>query len=136
MYTGPPVVSRGAYTTSKADSRELLDSLLGGSALNYVGHRACVRKANQSARQTKMSVETAEVFMPQEKAGLQEKNCLHRAMRNGAWLSSVPHCLNVTELSQKEFRDNLRLRYGFIPQEIPATYDGCGKKLLIEHALS
>ena len=38
-----------AYSTSKAASRELVDSLLGGSVLNYVGHRACVRKAIQTA---------------------------------------------------------------------------------------
>ena len=29
-----------AYNTSNAASRELVDSLLGGSVLNYVGHRA------------------------------------------------------------------------------------------------
>ena len=40
------------------------------------------------------------------------------------------------ELSWEEFRDNLRLRYGLMPQDIPATCDGCGKKFLIEHALS
>ena len=35
------------YNTSKEAIRELVDSLLGGSVLNYVGHRACVRKASQ-----------------------------------------------------------------------------------------
>ena len=57
-------------------------------------------------------------------------------MRNGAWLSAVPHLLNGTELSWEEFRDNLRLRYGLMAEDIPATCDGCGKKFLIEHALS
>ena len=46
------------------------------------------------------------------------------------------HCLNGTEFSQEEFRDHLRLRYGMMPQDIPATCNGCGKKFLIEHALS
>ena len=32
--------AESAYNTSKAASRELVDSLLGGSVLNYVGHRA------------------------------------------------------------------------------------------------
>ena len=31
-----------AYNISKADNGELVDSLLGGSALKYIGHRACV----------------------------------------------------------------------------------------------
>ena len=48
----------------------------------------------------------------------------------------MPHRLNGTELSQEEFQDNLRLIYGLMPQDIPVTYDGCGKKLLIDHALS
>ena len=56
--------------------------------------------------------------------------------RNGAWLSAVPHRLNGTELSREEFRDNLRLRYGLMLQDIPATCNGCGKKFLIEHSLS
>ena len=55
---------------------------------------------------------------------------------HGEWLSAVPHRLNGTELSWEEFRDNIRLRYGLIPQDIPATCDGCGKKLSINHALS
>ena len=66
----------------------------------------------------------------------QERNRLHRATRNGAWLSAVPHRLNGTEFSWNKFRDNLRLRYGMIPQDIPETCGGCGKKFLIEHALS
>ena len=61
-------------------------------------------------------------------AGGQEKNRIHRTTRNGAWLSAVHHRLNGMELSREEFRDNLRLRYGMMPQDIPATCDGCGKK--------
>ena len=45
-------------------------------------------------------------------------------------------CLNDTELSREEFRDNLRRRYGLMPQDIPATCNGCGKKFSIERALS
>ena len=78
----------------------------------------------------------SELFELQEQAGRQEKNRLHRETRNGAWLSAVPHRLNGTELSREEFRDNLCLRYGLMPQDIPATCDGCGKKFSIEHALS
>ena len=58
----PRLSAESAYNTSKAASRELVDSLIGGSVLNYVGHRECVRKASQSARQTKMSVELAKIF--------------------------------------------------------------------------
>ena len=125
-----------AYNTSKAASGELLDSLLGGYALNYVGHRAWVCKASLVARLAKMHVKLGELDRRKELAGFQERKRLHREMVNGEWLSSIPHRLNGTELSREEFWDNLCLRYGLMPQDIPATCDGCGKKFLIEHALS
>ena len=39
-----------AYNTSKVSSGELVDSLLGGTALNCVGYREFVRKASAGAR--------------------------------------------------------------------------------------
>ena len=39
-----------AYNTYKASSKELIGSLLGGNALKYLGHRACVRRASTGAR--------------------------------------------------------------------------------------
>ena len=39
-------------------------------------------------------------------------------------------------MSWEEFLDNLCLRYGLIPQDIPATCDGCGNKFSVDHALS
>ena len=38
------------YNTSKAASGELVGSLLGGTALNYIGHRACIHGASAGAR--------------------------------------------------------------------------------------
>ena len=55
---------------------------------------------------------------------------------NGAWLSAVPNRLNGKELSQEEFRDNFRLKYEMMPQEIHATCNGCRKRFFIKHALS
>ena len=60
----PRMSEECAYNTSKAASRELLDSLLGGSVLNYVGHRACVRKARQSERLSKRIVEAGAGILP------------------------------------------------------------------------
>ena len=132
----PRLSVESAYSTSKAASGELVDSLLGGSALNYVGHRASIRKARLAARCAKMHVELGDLARRKDLAGGQDSNRLHRATRNGLWLSAVPHRLNGTELSREEFQYNLCLRYGLILQDIPATCDGCGKKFLIEHALS
>ena len=58
----------------------------------------------------------------------QYRQRLNRVMRNGVCISAIPHRLKGTELSQEEFRDNFCLRYGMMPQDIPATCNGCGKK--------
>ena len=117
-------------------SGELVDSLLEDTALNYVGHRACIRGTSAGARRERKKVEMADLGIQKDLAGSQEGNRIHRATRNGTWISTLPHRLNGTELSQEEFQDNLRLRYGLMPQDISATCDGCGKRFLIEHTLS
>ena len=83
-----------------------------------------------------MHVELGELARQKELAGGQERNRLHRATRNGVWISYVPHRLNSTDLSREEFRDNLCLRYRLVPQDIPTTCNGCGKRFLIEPSLS
>ena len=56
------------YNTSKADSRELVDSLLGVTALNYVGHRVCVHGASSGERIERKHVEMAELDRRKELA--------------------------------------------------------------------
>ena len=46
----PQLSSESAYNTSKASSGEMIDYLLGGTALSYVGHRSYVLGANVGAR--------------------------------------------------------------------------------------
>ena len=116
-----------AYNTFKAVSGELVYSLLGGSDLNYIVHRVFVRGASAAARIERKHVYSAELARQKELAGGQERNRLHVATRDGAWLSAVPHRLNGTKLSREELWDNICLVYGLIPQDIPATYHGCGK---------
>ena len=132
----PRFSEESAYNTSKVYSGELVDSLLGGTALNYVVHRECVRRASLAARRENMHVKLGDLDRQKELAGVQDSNCIHRATRNGAWLSAIPHHLNGTVLSQEELRDNICLRYGLMPQDIPATCDGCGNRFSIEHAQS
>ena len=86
----PQLSEDSAYNTYKADSGELVDSLLGGSALNYVGHRACVRKASQSSRLSKSIVELSEIFKWQEQAGGQEKTASIGKRRTGHGLALYP----------------------------------------------
>ena len=61
-----------------------------------------------------MHVELGEQASQKELAGGQERNRLHRATRNGKWLSAVTHLLNGTEMSQEEFQENLCISSGLV----------------------
>ena len=63
VLTPDPLLSaERAYNTAKVASGELVDSLLGGSTLNYIGHKECVRKTSLAARRAKMHVELGELY--------------------------------------------------------------------------
>ena len=67
---GPRMSEDSTYNTSKADSGELVVSLLGGITLNYVGNRACVRRASASASKERKHVEMAELSRKKELVGV------------------------------------------------------------------
>ena len=69
----PWMSAESAYNTSNVAIRELVDSLLGGSVLNYVGHMACVHKTSQTLRLSKRIVELSKIYKRQEQAGGQEE---------------------------------------------------------------
>ena len=79
----PRLSADSAYITSKTAIRELVGSLLIGSALNCIGHRACIRGASAGASRENMHVELADMARRKELAGFQERNRLHRATMNG-----------------------------------------------------
>ena len=114
----------------------MLDSLLGGTNLNYVGHRAYICREIMGTRKERKHVDMAELARQNELSGGQEIYRLHRAPGNGARFSAVTHKNTGTELSQEELRDNICLRYWLMPQDIPATCDDCVKSFLMENALS
>ena len=121
----PRSSSESAYNTSKVTRGELVGSILGNiTDLKYVGHRYCVRGASAGARKEQQHVEMADLDRQKELAGGQEKNCLYRATRNGAWLSAITHQLNVTYMSWEEFWGNLCLRYGMMFKDIIVTCNG------------
>ena len=88
------------------------------------------------ARKDRKHVQMAALARQKDNSGGQDRDRLHRATGNGAWLRAVPHRLNGKEFSREEFRDNICLRYGLMPQEILGTCDVCGKKISIENNLS
>ena len=44
-----------------AASGEVIDSILGDYALNYIGHKACIRRTSKGTRKEREHVELAEL---------------------------------------------------------------------------
>jgi hypothetical protein len=65
-----------------------------------------------------------------------EKRRIVRSATTGAWLSTLPSLLNGSDLSDEEFRDGVRLRFGLTPTSLPLRCDGCGERFTTEHAMS
>ena len=80
----PWMSAESAYNTSNTDSRELVDFFLVITAINYVGHRACVHGESAGARKERKHVEIANLAIQKKLAECQESNRLHRETVNGA----------------------------------------------------
>ena len=64
------------------------------------------------------------------------KKRMERATATGAWLSTIPDRFSGTELTKDEWLDNVAIRYGRRPADLPDHCDGCGSGLTLEHGLS
>ena len=51
-------------------------------------------------------------------------------------LSTIPNRFSGTELTREEWFDNVAIRYGKRPSNLPDQCDGCGAGLTLEHGLS
>ena len=78
----------------------MVGSLLGGTNLNYIAHKGCVRRSRADGQKQREFSEK-EVFTRQrelmDRAGL---NCLRWNTYNGVCITDIPQCLNGTELSR------------------------------------
>ena len=78
-----------------------MESLLGGSNLNYVGHWLCVRKASSGAWKERYQEETVTLGRRKEEVGVKDRIWIERATRSGAWITDAPNRLNGADLSQE-----------------------------------
>ena len=123
------------YTASREATEPLVASLIGNSPLHHPHHIAKVRAAGRAAREEREEKEAA--FM--DTLGRQSprvKKRMGRMAETGAWLTLMPSRFDGTQLTAEEFRDNVALRYGLRPKDLPDRCDGCGEHLSIEHGLS
>ncbi len=90
--------------------------------------RAATRKMNSE-------ISAAKVAKIRRKLPDELSPSIARGQETGAWLSVLPSTVNGTELSAKEFRDALTIRYGELPSNFPHKCDGCNAHFTLQHAL-
>ena len=132
----PTETAEGCYATSKACTRKLVDSLLEGTDLDVLGYlreAGLERRAAVKERQEQENDALQALLLTYSPA---QQRRLQRVAKAASWLSTAPNRLNGAELSAEEFRDSLRIRYGFEPPNLPSRCDGCNSKFSVEHALS
>ena len=81
--------------------------LIGVTGLNYVVHKACIRKTRASERKDIDQENIVALSWRKDDLGRQDKIFLDRATKNRAWLKAVSHNPNRTKSYQEELRDNI-----------------------------
>ncbi|KAL7474821.1 hypothetical protein ACHAW6_000786 [Cyclotella cf. meneghiniana] len=67
---------------------------------------------------------------------LKVKKRIERATATGVWLSTIPDRFSDTKLTKVEWLDNIAIRYGLCPANLPDQCNGCSAGLMLEHGLS
>jgi hypothetical protein len=132
----PVQTADGCHAASVECTRELTSTLRAGTDLDVQVHAAEAAKYRRKLRKEKDEAQKVELELLCAAERPATARRMRRSTQTGAWLTAMPNALNGTELSEEEFRDNLRLRFGLHPLSLPAQCDGCNQKFTVEHALS
>ena len=124
------------YNISKVARKVLVGSLIGGTNLNYVAHKGCIRRASDDGRKQRDLADKAVLSIRKDLADGAGLNRLRKTTENGDWLVSIPHRLNGTNFSWEEFQNNILLQYGIVPLNLSTDCCGCGKIFSVPHASS
>ena len=119
---------------SKATCELLVNKIIDGGYLNTHHHSTIVGTERAMHKATRLDQEGGIVReFGSVKPALEEQ--YQHASSSGHWLLTTPNRLNGSQLSAKEFRNNLRLRENLKPLDMPQLCDGCRKRTTVDHAL-
>jgi hypothetical protein len=113
------------YRASIACTKTLAESLLDRSDLDTVAYTRSVKEARVQTRKARTLLGLAEL---QTLCNVEQPVVSRRmkcAKETVGWLNTLPNNLNGTVLSEEEFRESLRLRFGLIPLKLPSKCDCC-----------
>jgi hypothetical protein len=111
----PRQTGADCHTASLACTEELTRTLRAGTNLDVQAHANHASK--QRRRLKKIKDEEQETLLQDLCTGTRPAAArrMTRSKETGARLTAMPTTLNGTELSEEEFRDNLRLQFGLSP---------------------
>ena len=132
----PHEQAEALHEVSMQATVELVAALLSGGELDLPSHRRCVKKASSSARDLRIADEEAFLHQLGVKWGKKFEKKFERMGENGAWLTRLPSNFDGTVLTREEWHDNVSIRYGFRPTNLPQQCDGCRGNFTVGHALT
>jgi hypothetical protein len=131
----PVDTAEQSHAASKASTASLTASLLSGQRLGAATYAVECAASSKAARKVRVRAEEAKAVAMQAQATPFAKRRMLRSKETGSWLTTMPDTLNGTELSLEEFRDNVRMRLGLVPANLPDRCEACNEKFTVEHAM-
>ena len=131
----PTKTAADGFRASIACTKTLTESLLDHSELDTVSYSSSVTAARTKMRKARTMLGLAELQMLCNAEEPMASQRMIRAKDTGGWLNTLPSSLNGTVLSEEEFHDSLRLRFGLIPNKLPSTWEGFGQSFNVDHAM-
>ncbi|KAL7474808.1 hypothetical protein ACHAW6_000764, partial [Cyclotella cf. meneghiniana] len=132
----PTLAATSFYSTSVEATDMLTGTLIQNKTINIEAHRNCVLATGAAHQKTRRDGEVAFHTALMEQLPPKVKKQIERATAADAWLSTIPDRFSGTELTKDEWLDNVAIRYGWRPTNLPDQCDSCGTGLMLEHGLS
>ena len=131
----PTVTADACYRASLSCTETLTKSLTNRDVLDAAQYSGRVRSERYNLRVMRTGEAKVAFERIRKAAAPKEQKRMLRAQEGGQWLNVLPSTFNGTQLSQEEFTDSVRLRFGLQPLALPAKCDGCHQAFSVEHAM-
>ncbi|KAL7474844.1 hypothetical protein ACHAW6_000795 [Cyclotella cf. meneghiniana] len=132
----PTLTAAFLYSTSVEATDMLAGTFIQTAPINVKAHQNCVCSADAKHRKTRRDGEVTFHIALMERLPPKVKKWMEHATAAGEWLSTIVDRFSCTELTKDEWLDNVAIRYGRRPDNLPDQYDGCDAGLTLEHGLS
>ncbi|KAL7478680.1 hypothetical protein ACHAW6_004452 [Cyclotella cf. meneghiniana] len=132
----PTLTTASFYSTSVEAADVPVGTLIRNEPINVEAHQNCVRAAGAAHRKIRHNREVAFHTVLMEPSPPKVKKRMEHATAADVWLSTIPDRFSGTKLTKDEWLDNVAIRYGRRPTNLPDQCDGCGASIMLEHRLA